>query len=371
VDIRDYRKEAEALGRRSIIEVASVLGLNIVKKGKDHLISCPSPSHEDKNPSCILFEDGGLWCRSCHYKANAYKLIYLITGDSNVCDWAVANGLIYEHFKDGSKRKGKYIEAQKTKIIKEEKKAYKPNVEHHEIYDFFLTLLEDIDKGHYLSKERLLSLDVLKENKIKAINEDYKEALLNKFSESDLLKSGLLARSSEKNNIYFTFFNCNAVFPFYKGNKIISLQGRAKSGAYKYINLSGSLRAGVYVPKISNNKDIYFCEGIITALSYASKGHDTACMIGTHIADNESLIIEPLNSLKNRTFILSPDYDEPGEKAIKKIKRTFNKNNIQYEKEYHGFRDLARLTGAKESKICSLIDYNDFLMFMEKKNGNR
>lgn len=64
-----------------IMEVALKLGLINVVKNATLAIRCPSPEHEDKNPSCMLMpEVNHFECKSCGVKGDVIELVRLVRG---------------------------------------------------------------------------------------------------------------------------------------------------------------------------------------------------------------------------------------------------------------------------------------------------
>lgn len=55
-------------------ELLEEKGINFKQSGKDYLIHCLNPEHDDKNPSCRIDRETGLThCFSCGWKANIFK----------------------------------------------------------------------------------------------------------------------------------------------------------------------------------------------------------------------------------------------------------------------------------------------------------
>lgn len=367
---RDYRKETDLLNSIPIKIIAQHLGINITHKNKEDLIQCPNPGHNDSKPSCVLFEHV-YYCRSqCAGTRNesggAFKLIQLLEKDEKPCDWAVNKGLISAQYTDGTKAPKK--QKKKISTIKKEPVKKRPPLEdHHHIYSAFLGLLTAVTDSHYLVSERGLCPEVLKDNQVKALDKDkdYTKLLLNIFTLDELLKSGLLGLNKDTQEPYFIFKNCNAVFPCFVGDKIISMQGKLIKG--KYLHLLGNLRTGFYIPKLYNKPDVYICEGAITALSFIKKKMNGICLFGAKIASNEELVLEGLKNLKNVKYKFSVDLNKAGYQAYLNLQRIFKVNDIPYDKEIFDYFTLAEVAGATQQEIIKMTDYNDFMVFMETK----
>lgn len=68
----------------SISEVCEWLDIDIIRDA----IRCPSPHHEDKNPSCKIKDDKFCHCFACGFSANPLKLIQTVKGVSR---WEALN----------------------------------------------------------------------------------------------------------------------------------------------------------------------------------------------------------------------------------------------------------------------------------------
>ena len=68
-DYSDQRLDAEYVARQvNLVSLAKDEGHAVRKRGSTHMLSCPVPSHLDRDPSCGLYYKGGKWrwkCYSC------------------------------------------------------------------------------------------------------------------------------------------------------------------------------------------------------------------------------------------------------------------------------------------------------------------
>ncbi|KKL10141.1 hypothetical protein LCGC14_2558820, partial [marine sediment metagenome] len=126
-----------------------------------------------------------------------------------------------------------------------------------------------------------------------------------------MISSGLFP-ISKKGYPYFAFFNCCAVVPFYRDDKIVYLQGITRSELRdnktpKVFNLTGIQKEELYIPKRLDQKPIHLCEGVITSLFFISQHLDSIAILSA--SKQLEKIIAELMPYKNREFILCPDVD--------------------------------------------------------------
>lgn len=75
---------AEELGIENVQEILEdIFEMSGRVRGSQLMTNCPNPDHDDKNPSCTINVESGLWyCFSCGAKGDILALGSLITGDS-------------------------------------------------------------------------------------------------------------------------------------------------------------------------------------------------------------------------------------------------------------------------------------------------
>lgn len=72
----------DAMRRTSIVEGLGLLGLELVKRGKEYKASCPF--HDDDTPSLSVNESKNLWvCYSCHRGGDLVRYVELLYGKSS------------------------------------------------------------------------------------------------------------------------------------------------------------------------------------------------------------------------------------------------------------------------------------------------
>lgn len=361
--------EIEVFKNIPIRNIATSLGIRMSDNGG--LISCPSPSHPDKNPSFMIYEDTNTWhCFSRCGSGTNIDLVCLTHGIDSpksemtkyALDWGRENGFLERKPTHTYKSKARTSYMKPKPVIKKEPEKKRPD--HSDIYTFLIDSMPFIEKGHYLERVRGLSLEVLRGNNIKAVEDgkNYKELLIKKFGETKVKEAGLLNTKDS-----FIFWGCNSVFPFYRDGRIVYLQGRGKAYKTKYMFLKGLDQEKIYTPNLKDKGPIYICEGIITALSFMTQELDSIGILSGSVCNNENALTSLLTPFKHRTIVLSPDLDSgAGVKAFYSLKKILKQNGFKVLSDFN-VKEIGRKAGLSESKLLQVKDYNDLIMEMKKE----
>lgn len=353
-----------------IIELAYRLGIEV----KGTVCRCISPSHEDKNPSMSFkIETNTFKCFSCGFHGDTIALVR----KARYCEFIEAvEFILNENLNQPSASEQR---AQKHPLKRNLSSPQEKGEKYADIYDYFINkLLLFSGESHYLIANRKISIEVLKQNNVKNItdqeNRDYYFNELKKvFPEDRLISSGLFP-ISKKGYPYFAFFNCCAVVPFYRGDKIVYLQGITKPELIetkardeqkktpKVFNLTGIQKEELYIPKRLDQKPIHLCEGVITSLFFISQGLDSIAILS---ANNQlDKIVNELSPYKNNEFILCPDVDPIGLEMFEKLKPELYKQGFEYNEKYFNPIDFARKLGVRGRKLYAIKDFNDLRHYM-------
>jgi len=330
-----------------ILDIAERLG--IVTNGKKP-IACHL--HGEKTPSLYLDYKGTnkFKCFGCDKGGSTIDFILetLNTDIKGVLKWAEEKGFLAGNYHVNSARNHSTNE---NRGLTDQAKQGK---DFSHIYEYFIDLLPFQTKESYLIKERCLSYETLEKNNIKAIDKDYKNILLEKFSEADLIASGLLAVSQKTNQSYFLFWDCDYIFPFYHAEKIIYLQGVFKERAKKYKNLAID-KPFLFLPKQFKDfsSEVFITEGIIDTLSLLTEGLNSVAILDANIQERKLTELEILKPFKN---ILLGDNDLTGSKAKIKLYTYMLKNF--YKVESLDIQSLADKAGIK----TKIKDANELLI---------
>jgi DNA primase len=167
-----------------------------------------------------------------------------------------------------------------------------------DIYEFFIQLLPHPDANHYLVADRRLSLHVLKDNNIRAIDSEqswhYRDKFIAAFPEDRLVSSGVLVPNKEKPGNHLFFYQCCTVIPFYRDGRIVYLQGLVRQDLRdrcgKTRNLPGIIHPSIYFPQTvasyNTEKDvIHVVEGVIDVLSVLTMNYKAIGLVSAVIKE--------------------------------------------------------------------------------------
>ncbi|MEI0487433.1 CHC2 zinc finger domain-containing protein [Brachyspira intermedia] len=333
-----------------IIDIAIRLGLNIDKNNKS---ICPF--HNDKNPSLSFnIKDNYYHCFSCGASGDNIKLV---------------QELLHCNFNEAIE----FITGNKYKAIKLDNKIDKQfNKNISNIYKTFIDLLDNKEALKYL-QERCISKKQIIENKIKNLPKEKKEQyniirkLLYIYNEESLIKSGIVAKSKEFDNLYLFHYKHRLIIPYFDidGENINSIQGRSIDEEIKPKYLFNKYaKDSIYnIHKLSNIKDIIICEGVIDALSLERLGYCAIAIAGV----SKINILEQYDILKKYNIYSFSDNDKAGKKLIKNIykldnyKGAFLINSFTKDNNIKDINELLVKSNIKTFKIDN-IEYNYFEM---------
>ncbi|MEI0495504.1 CHC2 zinc finger domain-containing protein [Brachyspira intermedia] len=333
-----------------IIDIAIRLGLNIDKNNKS---ICPF--HNDKNPSLSFnIKDNYYHCFSCGASGDNIKLV---------------QELLHCNFNEAIE----FITGNKYKAIKLDNKIDKQfNKNISNIYKTFIDLLDNKEALKYL-QERCISKKQIIENKIKNLPKEKKEQyniirkLLYIYNEESLIKSGIVAKSKEFDNLYLFHYKHRLIIPYFDidGENINSIQGRSIDEEIKPKYLFNKYaKDSIYnIHKLSNIKDIIICEGVIDALSLERLGYCAIAIAGV----SKINILEQYDILKKYNIYSFSDNDKAGKKLIKDIykldnyKGAFLINSFTKDNNIKDINELLVKSNIKTFKIDN-IEYNYFEM---------
>lgn len=334
----------------SIIDIATRLGLNIDKNNKT---ICPF--HNDNNPSLSFnIKENYYHCFSCGASGDNIKLVKEILH----CNFNEAIEFI-------TGNKHIFIKSnQKNNIKKNDKIIF-------DIYKTFIDLLDNNEALEYLQKRCITKKQVI-ENKIKNLPKEKKEQyniikkLLSEYNEERLIKSGIIAKNKEFNNLYLFHYKHRLIIPYFDidGENINSIQGRNiddKETKPKYL-FNKYAKDSIYnIHKLSNIKDIIVCEGAIDALSLERLGYSSIALAGV----SKINILKEYDILKKYNIYSFSDNDTAGKKLIKDIykldnyKGIFLINNFTKDNNIKDINELLVKSNIKTFKIDN-IEYNYF-----------
>lgn len=308
-----------------IIHIAKRLGLKIDKNNKS---ICPF--HQDTNPSLSFnIKENYYHCFSCGAGGDNIKLVKEILN----CDF---------------KEAVRFITGNEYKPLYNKLYSYKTNQynNYSDIYNSFINLLDNQDafiylKGRFITENQIINhkiknLPIKKEEQLNIINE-----LLKHYSETDLIKSGIVSKSIKYQSLYLFHFRHRLIIPYFDidGITITSIQGRIIdniSNTPKYLFNKNSKDSIYNIDKLQNNitsiKDIVLCEGVIDCLSLERLGFTSISLSGA----TKYNLLNKYDILNNYNIYSFSDNDKAGEKLIKDL---YNLDNYRGKFKMESFSD--------------------------------
>lgn len=343
----------------SIIDIARRLGFEVDKNNK-----AICPFHNDTNPSLSFnIKENYYHCFSCGASGDNIKLVkeMLHCNFNEAVEFITGNNY-------------KKIEYNKKEV--NIKKTINNNCNFDNIYKTFLSLLDNKEALDYLQKRCIIKKQII-DNQIKNLPKDKKEQLfiinelLKYYSEDNLIKSGIIAKNKEYNNLYLFHYRHRLIIPYFDttGDNILSIQGRTidEDIKPKYL-FNKNAKDSIYnINKLGNNKDVIICEGVIDALSLERFGYVSIALSGA----TKSNILKEYDFLKNYNIYSFSDNDDAGKRLIKDIyklnnyKGAFSIENFTINNNVKDINDILVKADIKSFKIDN-IKYNYFKMPNDK-----
>lgn len=296
------------------VDIVNIIGsyLPLTPKGKNFFGVCPF--HDDHTPSMSVSKEKQIYtCFVCHETGNVfnfimkYENISFMEAVKKIADISHINIDVNINTKQIRKDNNLY------EIYSLSNKFYKNNIN---------TKL-GLEAKDYLNK-RGINEEIIKEFEIGLSLKDNKlltKLLINKYSEEELIKSGLINKNT--NGLNDTFYN-RIMFPLYDLNgNVVGFSGRIynTTDTSKYINSKESeiFKKGEILYNYHRAKDevrrlnqIIITEGFMDVIRLHSVGiKNVVAVMGTAFTKNHALLIK--RSAKE--IILMFDGDEAGEKA--------------------------------------------------------
>ena len=296
------------------VDIVNIIGsyLPLTPKGKNFFGVCPF--HDDHTPSMSVSKEKQIYtCFVCHETGNVfnfimkYENISFMEAVKKIADISHINIDVNINTKQIRKDNNLY------EIYSLSNKFYKNNIN---------TKL-GLEAKDYLNK-RGINEEIIKEFEIGLSLKDNKlltKLLINKYSEDELIKSGLINKNT--NGLNDTFYN-RIMFPLYDLNgNVVGFSGRIynTTDTSKYINSKESeiFKKGEILYNYHRAKDevrrlnqIIITEGFMDVIRLHSVGiKNVVAVMGTAFTKNHALLIK--RSAKE--IILMFDGDEAGEKA--------------------------------------------------------
>ncbi len=341
----------------NIVDIARQLNIEIINNNKCRCIH----GKEDKNASMSFYiNNKGFYaykCFSCGEHGSSIDLVkYVLNYDFvKACEYidptCKSSNTTY------SRNNGTYKASTINNTCRSESNAIKQTESIKQvsstninIYTDFINLLDDTEAIEYLNARKITD-KITKQYRIKNLPKDYNKQteitkqLQSKYTDNELIDSGLFIKEKYNNGIYNHFSNNyysnhRLIFSFIENNKILGLQARHIDNNPEYekkkylytkktdtnnhnrifnIELLDSLKKGSY---------ILICEGIIDCLSWQRLTYNCIAIGSSSNVEklNDSTILKKLAKYKIR---LVGDNDNSGEGMNNNIKKLLDKHCIQ------------------------------------------
>ena len=354
--------------------------LPLKKAGANYNTNCPF--HKEKTPSFVVSQEKQIYhCFGCGESGNSinflmkYKNYTFVEAAEYLARRA---GIILEEVK------GTEIQNSNNLLID---KLYKLN---REAASFFYKNLKK--QPHVLKYlySRNMDVNVIKKFGIGYANNEWdnllKHLLEKGYTEEEILKTGLIIKTENKNRCYDRFRN-RVIFPIFDIKKrIIGFGGRVLDDSLpKYLNSPESIifnkgynLYGINIAKEAvKDKSFILVEGYMDVIKMHIYGYDSAvAALGTSLTDNQIKLMKRYS----KDYYVAFDSDDAGQKAAIRSMNMLKKNNLNAKviiipnaKDPDEF--LNKFGKPKFDKLIeNSLDYYSFLEFHYKdfyENSNK
>ena len=324
---------------RSTIEILNELGIRVhSQKGDNYIIQCPSPTHEDKRPSCSVDIATGMFhCFSCGYGGGIHTLYKHMTGNKLKSDYSNTGYDTYNY------------------VSKESKKVVKPKGDIELVDGEELSVFDNPRVMKYLE-----SIGVSDEETI--FDLEIKYTRYARYKSKYTPKLG----SNGKENKGTAFVN-RIIFPIYDENEtLVNLEGRTFVGdTPKVLYVKNGLSDFVYnLDRCDPSKPLVVNEGLKNLLKIRNVEPNVVSIFGSNFS------IKKQQLLIDRGFtdlILFLDNDRASFAMADKLDTTWDYDFRVCHSDVEG-EDASDLTlRGIRTKINNSIDYGQWLMSRMRK----
>lgn len=329
-DIMPYKLDSEVIDRildqNDIVDLIKEF-LPLKKAGANYSTNCPF--HNEKTPSFVVSPDKQIYhCFGCGESGNSINFLM-----------KYRNYTFVEAVEYLAKRAGIILEetTNKNKINNNGLNNRLYEINRAAASFFYKNLKNSPTALNYLSKRRIKT-DIIKRFGIGYALNGWSSLLnyllINGYSREEILKTGLIIKSENKNNCYDRFRN-RIIFPIIDVKKrIIGFGGRVLDDSLpKYLNSPESLifskGHNLFGLNIAKNyiKDNGFIlvEGYMDVIKMHAYGYNmSVAALGTSLTDNQIKLLKRYS----KKFYIAFDSDSAGKKASLKAINMFKKNNL-------------------------------------------
>jgi DNA primase len=319
----------------SVTEVKTVPILNVARRLGIELTGNKAHCfvHEDSTPSLSFNEQGNYFkCFGCGVGGSTIDLVklYLGVGTNEAIQWIRNEYGLNSMSIHGSESlpnvplPGKSDKTQPRPAIHASGKTKR--IDGREFSPIYRELLQggDLAGAEEYLHSRGIDKGMAKRFGIRVVEASGAEALLAKYGEEAMLRSGLYTRG-KKGNAYYSLTRHRLVIPYLDqdGKTVLTLQGRDIDGAsnHKYQMLPGVETALYNLRALEGAETIYLCEGAMDVLSALQLGLGASLGVAgvNNFKDEYYELLDPYN------VIIASDVDGAGKAFYLKVKARFLK----------------------------------------------
>ena len=201
----------------------------------------------------------------------------------------------------------------------------------YEVYETLLQLAPLRESGLTYLTERGLKEETLTTFRVGQISRAHVllNHLIRNFGYSRIEASGLLTKSSTKNNKRLIFQTNSLMFPFLEKSRVAYLQVRSlfeSNVRGKWRNLNHRKKRVYNVDALlrKGSKRLAICEGVIDTLSAIELNYDAIGLMGV----NTQLTVEQIRLLRRQQVYILFDWDLPGERAASRLQARLRRYGI-------------------------------------------
>ncbi|MBI2118595.1 MAG: toprim domain-containing protein [Elusimicrobia bacterium] len=329
MDIIDQIKEIP------IIDVATLLGIE-VKRNKAMCFN----GHDKQTASLSFTPSKNLfYCFGCGTGGSSIDLVMNVENMSN------RNAILWLKDKFLGQHNNEWLnQYKKIEISRKANVQSKAEIDP-KVYTSLINELKLSNRGRSYLRERGFSDETIEKFRIKDI--EYPKNIFSKLVSQygiDILRKVGLIRTVEKGEQIlekFIWWDYIILFPFYKNNDVVYIQGRRLSEiGPKYLGLKG-ISKPLYntnvIDKLKEGNLLLICEGIPDVLAANEMGYSAVGVLGAH-SFNEQWV----EMLIPFDVVIVPDNDAAGSDFARKIKKAFlDKGKIVQTVRIQDVKDLS------------------------------
>lgn len=309
----DNKSATLQLNSISIKDVGLLLGIKLPEKGSAR---CPFPDHRDSDPSFSISRTRNYWvCYGCDRRGGSIDLVKEMLGISfiDAKRWLKERSDLRD--RSASPRIPRFTAARKPL-------SSTPSKPDNEVLSALMDISPIGTTGVTYLNKRAISLETIRLAAIGQVQHSRNRLniLIEQFGFERIYGSGLLSKSSTKDNFTPIFPNDYLLFPFFDNGFLQYIQARSIDDSVKssrWRNLNFHRRIIYKIEKSPVNTEIKnaICEGVIDALSAVELGYRAIALMGV----SADIPLELLLDLRFTNVDVLLDWDVAGEQRATEV----------------------------------------------------